>query len=156
MARRTRVDSIAAAKDIAASAGLAISPPAHVPLSDADMPFWESVVAEFARADWTAHQLEVAALLARNMAGAVDNQNKLAAEGEVVVTEKGTPMANPRLQAMRMYSTNILAYRRSLALHARASGEARDTGKRKAMAREIEAGVMSGDDDDLLARRTVN
>jgi hypothetical protein len=154
MARRPRVDSIAAAKTIAAMAGKPIDPPKHVPLAAADMPFWQSVIAEFARAEWTAHQLEVAAMLARYMSREVVNHQALIDEGEVLISEKGTPVANPRLQAMRMYSANITAYRRTLQIHARAQGgEARDVGKRKAQAQEIETGVMGDDGDGLLASR---
>ena len=155
MARRQRVDSIAAAVTVAAAADKQIDPPAHVPLAAGDMPFWASVIAEFARADWTAHQLEVAAMLARNMADAARNQNLLRSEGEVVLTASGTPTANPRLAALRMQTTNVLAFRRTLAIHARAQGgEARDVAKRKSQAKTVESQVRAGL-DEFIARPTV-
>jgi hypothetical protein len=48
-----------------------------------------------------------------------------------------------------MYVAAIAAYRRSLALHARAQGgNARDIGKRRAIAKEIESSI--DDNDDLI------
>jgi hypothetical protein len=72
-------------------------------------------------------------------------------EGCVVSSEKGTPVVNPRKSVIQMHAGTILAFRRSLSLHARAqAGEGRDIGKRRASTKGIE-----GDnplEDDLLAR----
>lgn len=154
MTRRTRVDSIAAAKTIAAMAGKAILPPEHVKLNADDLPFWESVVAEFPKADWTKHQLEVAAQLAKAMADLESERGSLRVEGYVLVMEGGKAVANPRHGIARDLTNSIMSLRRNLQLHARAQGgEARDVGKRKAQAREIETGVMGDDGDGLLASR---
>lgn len=156
MPRRQRTDSIAEQVRVAQAAAAEIVPPAHVPLTDSDMPFWRSVVKEFARADWTDHALELAAMLARNMADAERNQHLLRQEGEVVATANGTPTPNPRLAALRMQTTNVLAYRRSLALHARArDGENRQAATRKDAAKRIEAKVTAAD-DDFIARPTAH
>src|SRR5689334_20365663 len=109
--RKARVDSATEAVRLAAAAAQQIVPPSNVPLDAEDLPFFASVIAEFARADWTAHQLELAAMLARKMADLEREQRTLRAEGSVVVTEKGLPMPNPRLAAMRMLDTSILATR---------------------------------------------
>lgn len=149
--RRQRVDSASGAVSVMASASKAISPPSNVPLDAGDLPFFASVLAEFARSEWTAHQLEIAAMLARTMADLVREQVELRTEGSVMVTEKGTPVVNPRKAVVQMHAATILSFRRSLSLHARAQGgEARDVGKRRGQAKGIE-----GDnplDDDLLAR----
>src|SRR3546814_9369904 len=57
-----------------------IAPPAHVRMSEEDWPFWHSVIAEFARSEWTDHQLEMAAMLARAMADLEREQYELRAE----------------------------------------------------------------------------
>ena len=156
MPRRQRVDSIKAHQVIAAESVKTIAPPAHLPLEIDDMPFWNSVLGEFARSEWTAHQLELAAMLARTMSDVERNQRLLRSEGEVVVTERGQPVPNSRLAALRMQMTNVLAYRRSLGVHARAKdGEARDVGKRRAQTKAVEAEVTAGL-DDFIARPTVN
>lgn len=121
-----------------------------MPLTDDDLPFFASVIDEFARSEWTAHQLELAAMLARKMRLLRDELVQLEAEGFVLATPKGGQCQNPRLGGVRMLDTSIMATRRSLQIHARArGGEARDTGARRAQAREIEGGIS---DDDLLAR----
>jgi len=151
MAKSPRIDSTAAAVDLARAAQMEIHPPSNVPLDDRDMPFFASVLAEFARTEWTAHQLELAAMLARTMADLEQDQRLMRAEGPVMATEKGTPVVNPRKAVIQMNASIILSYRRSLSLHARAQhGEARDVAKRRESVREIEAGMDSG--DDLLAR----
>jgi hypothetical protein len=149
MAKRPRIDSAAGAVEAARASQQQISPPSNVPLDDSDLPFFASVIAEFARSEWTAHQLELAAMLARTMADLEKEQRLMRAEGSVCMTEKGTPVINPRKTAVQMHYSNIHSARRSLSLHARAQqGEARDVAKRRDMAREFD-----GDEgDDLLAR----
>lgn len=149
MPRKRRVDSVAAAVEIASQSGKPISPPSNVPLKPDDLPFFASVIAEFAKSEWTAHQLELAAMMAQKMRLLRDELQTLEAEGFTLVTASGNPCQNPRLGGVRMLDTSIMATRRTLQLHARAQGgEARDTGKRRGIAKghETELG------DDLLAR----
>ncbi|WP_198158509.1 hypothetical protein [Sphingomonas hankookensis] len=132
--------------------GGVIRPPAHVQLEEQDEPFWRSVIAEFARSEWTDHQLELAAMLARKMSDLEALQRQLRTEGFTTMNASGSPMSNPLIQSVRMFDASILSTRRSLSLHARASaGEPRDVAKRRAAAKGIEAD-NAGDDDDLLAR----
>ncbi len=150
--RKARIDSAAEAVRVMAKATIEILPPSNVPLDDGDEPFFRNVVAEFARSEWSDHQLELAAMLARTMADLVREQKLLRDEGGVSYSEKGTPVANPRKTIVQMHAASILSFRRSLALHARAmGGEARDTAKRREAAKEIE-GDNPLEDDDLLAR----
>jgi hypothetical protein len=151
MAKRPRIDSTAAAVETARAAQRQIVPPSNVPLDARDLPFFASVLAEFARSEWSAHQLELAAMLARTMADLEQDQRLMRAEGPIMATEKGTPVVNPRKTVIQMNASIILSYRRSLSLHARAQGgESRDVGKRRDAAKGIEAGLDDG--DDLLAR----
>lgn len=131
-------------------AGRAIQPPSNVPLDARDMPFFASVIDEFARSEWTAHQLEIAAMLARTMSDMEQEQRALRVEGSVLATERGTPVVNPRKTVVQMHASTILSYRRSLQLHARAQGgEARDVAKRRGIAKGVEGDAP---EDDLLAR----
>ncbi len=148
--KKSRVDSVAEAVRIASAVDEEITFPENVPLEEGDVPFFKNVIAEYARAEWSAHQLEIAAMLARTMADLVREQDLLRSEGAVAYSEKGTPLANPRKSIVQMHASSILSFRRSLALHARAiQGEARDSAKRRDTAKEIEAGAST--DDDLLA-----
>ncbi|MBB5041942.1 terminase small subunit [Shinella fusca] len=147
--KRGRVDSVTEAVRIASADDIQM--PANVPLSDGDIPFFRNVIAEYARAEWSAHQLEIAAMLARTMADLVREQDLLRTEGAVAYSEKGSPLANPRKAVVQMHASSILSFRRSLSLHARAQGgEARDVAKRREAAKEIE-GAAASDDDLLLA-----
>jgi hypothetical protein len=151
MPKRQRIDSATAAVKVMVGAVREMAPPAHVRMSEADWPYWHSVIAEFARSEWTEHQLEVAAFLARTMADLEREQWQLREEGAVCFTEKGTPVANPRKTVVQMHAGSILSLRRSLSLHARAqAGEARDIAKRRDAAKDIEGANPLA--DDLLAR----
>ena len=146
-ARRQRIDSASAAVKVMRGALRELQPPSHVRMGDEDWPFWHSVIAEFARSEWTEHQLELAAMLARTMADMEREQFELRQEGSVMVTEKGTPVVNPRKSVVQMFAGTILSMRRSLSLHARAQGgEARDVGKRRGQSKDIEAGNPLEDD----------
>jgi len=149
--RKARIDSASEVVRVMADATKNIAPPENVPLDAGDLPFFQNVIAEYARSEWSAHQLEIAAMLARTMADLTREQMLLRQEGGVAYSEKGTPVANPRKSIVQMHASSILSFRRSLSLHARAqAGEARDVAKRRDAAKEIE-----GDnplEDDLLAK----
>lgn len=148
MTRKQRVDSNAAAVRIMQAATQELSPPSHIPMDEMDWPFWHNVVAEFARAEWTEHQLELAAMLARTMANLESEQRQLRKEGFIAVRENGTTVENPRARAVKSLTGDILSLRRSLALHARAkSGDSRTDAKRREQAKQIEGGAKF---DDLL------
>jgi hypothetical protein len=120
--RKARIDSASEAVRVMSKAASAIIPPSNVPLDKCDLPFFTNVIAEFARSEWTAFQLELAAMLARTMSDLNREQQALRDEGSVVHTEKGTPVVNPRKAVVQMHASSILSFRRSLSLHARARG----------------------------------
>lgn len=147
MTRKKRSDSTTEAVRYATAAD--ITPPSNVPLTSDDLPFFANVIDEFARADWTAHQLELAAMLARMMCDLNREQQTLRVEGFIAVRGNGTTVENPRSRVVKAISGDILSTRRSLQLHARARGEARDKAK------QTRDGVGAQGDlngDDLLAR----
>lgn len=152
--RKPRVDS--AEEQVRMMAALAktgpITPPVNVPLDDIDLPFFYSVIDEFAKSEWTSHQLELAAILARNMADLTRESIDLRAEGSIIYTEKGTPVVNPRKTIIQMCSSTILAMRRSLALHARGkAGDNRAAGRSASAAKDVEKDNPLEDEDELLA-----
>lgn len=158
--RRTRRDSVSEVSRIMQGAKMEIAPPSHVPLQEMDWPFWESVVAEFARADWTEHQLELAAMLARCLADLEENQRMLRAEGLTIVREikngageiiKCISYENARARSVATLMTQVLAMRRSLALHAKAkSGSNADAAAQRQANKDVERKGKAGE-DDLLA-----
>lgn len=154
MPKRQRIDSATAAVEVMAKAAQTLVPPSHVPLTEADLPFWESVIAEKAKSEWTAHDLEIAALLSRALRRLDVEEAKLDGEDGVLVSAGGTPMANPRLRIVADLHARVIKYRQTLGIHSRGKGgEARDVEKRRQQAREIEDGNPMT--DDLIARPTV-
>lgn len=152
--KRQRIDSVAGA--VATAAGLVkeVMPPAHIVLDKCDWPYWNSVVSEFAKSEWTPHQLEIAAQLSKAMADLETERNALRLEG-YVLEMNGKAIANPRHGVARDLTNSVMSLRRNLSLHARASGgEARDVGKRRNQAKAIEAGLTI--EDDFIGRPAFN
>lgn len=149
---KKRIDSATAQVEVMKAGAIPVHPPSHVPLSDADMPFFANVIDEFARSEWSAHQLELAAMLARIMSDLNTGQQDLRREGLTTKSDRGTPVANPLVTIVKGLTGDILSMRRSLALHARArnGGDSRNKAGRSAKAKEIEAASPLG--DNLLAR----
>ena len=93
--RKARIDSRSEAVRVMSAAVRPIVPPDHVPLKECDLPFFENVIAEFARSEWSAHQLELAAILARAMADLNREQTVLREEGAISASQYGAPVPNP-------------------------------------------------------------
>ena len=154
MAKKPAFTSKAGKVDIAEKMQQDLSPPSHVPLEKVDMPFWDSVLAEFARSQWTKHQLELAAMLARTMADLEKEQRLLRKEGSVTRSDRGTPVVNPRKVLIAMHSSTILNIRRSLQLHARATnGPAHAAARKTEGAKAVESALRNQfSDEDLIGR----
>lgn len=149
--RRQRIDTTAGAIAVMAKATQEIQPPSNVPLSKEELPFFASIIDELPRSDWTAHQLETAALLSRAMSQLERDQRSLRSQGSTFENAKGEIKANPLVTICKQSMDTIVSMRRSLALHARATqGEPRDIAKRRDIAKDIESNNPL--DDDLLAR----
>lgn len=149
MPRRKRIDTIAGTAAVVAKSRQEIKPPKHVALAKADLPFFDSIIDEYARSEWSEHALEMAALLARTMADYAREQELVRVEGSVQIVGN-KPTANPRTKIIPTLAATILSMRRSLALHARGKGgETRDVVKRREIAKAIENEAYD-DGSDLL------
>jgi len=148
MPRKTRADSTG--EQVRAMQAGQVYAPSHVPLSDDAKPFFANIIEEFARSEWTAHQLELAAMLARTMSRLNKAQMQIEIDGETAKSDRGTPVVNPLVQVSKGYAGDILAMRRSLALHARAraNGDSRNVGTRNEKLKDAQEAV----EDELLAR----
>lgn len=158
MTRQKHINSIEAQVEVMAAAVKPLIPPEHVPLDEDDMPFWTSVIGEFARVEWTDHQLELAAMLARTMADMTREMIDLRAEGSILESLKGTPVVNPRKAVIQMMAGTILSFRRSLAMHAIGkTPDSRNLKDRRTATKNIEDS-LNGDgnplEDDLIATPT--
>ncbi|MEP3870243.1 MAG: P27 family phage terminase small subunit, partial [Parasphingorhabdus sp.] len=146
-----RIDSNTAAVEVMRKAAAELMPPAHVELWECDMPFWHNIISEKAKSEWTPGDLEIAALLARALARLTEEENIMRGEESVITTKGGNLAANPRVRIIADCHARALKYRQTLGIHSRGrDGEKRDTDKRRAIAKEIEANNPL--DDGLLAR----
>jgi len=142
-------DSTAEAVRIMRAAHKQITPPSNVPLDAADMPFFANIIEEFARADWSAHQLELAALLARSMNDLAVEQMMMRDEGAIIQGERGA-VTNPRKNIIHLHLQNILGLRRTLALHAASRGETDHIARRVATAKALQGEAPVH--DELISR----
>jgi hypothetical protein len=150
MPRKQRIDSRTGAVAVMLKAAKRLNPPAHAPLDDDALPFWNDIIAAKAQSEWTEHELAYASDLANAMAQLVENRRLLRKEGEVLKPEGGKEFANPRVAVVHGLHAQIKSARQSLYIHGR-TGKVEDVAKRRAQAKEIEAGSPLAD-EDLLAR----
>lgn len=147
------VDSFNAAAD---DREIIIDPPNHVPLTPSEKLFFDEVIAEFNKVDWTSHQLAIAAFLAREMYMMEKQQRLFRKEDAVLETANGNLTVNPRRGIINQCANSILSLRRSLALHARGVANTLDYAKNISRDRDIHkaAGEIYSDseNEDLLPR----
>ena len=133
-----------------------IEPPSHIPFTGDDRIFFDNIIDEFARVEWTSHQIELAAMLAKAMADQVEQHDLLRYEGMTDMSLRGTPCVNPRKTVVQMLSASILSIRKSLALQSVRTGVdlPAKTAISKRKAKEVEAGAMLDEsiDEDLIAK----
>jgi hypothetical protein len=151
--RRQRADSKEAAVKDMLNGERTIAPPADITLTPSERLFFNEIIAELPKGEWTDHMIRLAAELARMMADARDETDAIRREGSVVEGAGGGPIRNPRCTQQSSLQASINATRRSLAIHSRAKG-GMDTpaiARRRGIQRANEAFPMN-DEDDLLAR----
>lgn len=88
-----------------------------------------------ARAEWTPPDLVIAANLARAFGDVERISAELEDESDIILSSRGTPVANPKYAILEQLSRRILALTRVLQIQPAASGKAED----KAPARKAEA-----------------
>ena len=150
MARASAQNSISSTVEIISAAHKEIEPPANVDLAENDLPFFHHAIEEFARSQWSQHQLEIAAMMARCMADLSSEQQALRHEGYLVSNPNGSTTENPRLRAVKSLIADLLAFRRSLGVNARAKSEAHVAHKKTAIAKQIEDDAVLN--CDLIAK----
>lgn len=137
--KKSPITSVAEQVRIAQSATRKIVPPAHVSLDARDLPFFNSIIAEFAKAEWSDHQIELAAKMARLMADTEAEYRAMRAEGTVITNAKGDMKISPRRTIIQMNMQTILNFRRSLSLNANLVGNRPTRDKRIKAGKQIES-----------------
>lgn len=135
---------------IAQAAGFKIRPPAHIPLDETEILHFDSIIAEKANSEWTAHEIDIAASFAWAMHQLNEQTRLMTTEGTIVVVADGQSKVNPRLKAVSSFFAMVLSYRRTLGINGAAKmPNAGDRARRNELSREMQDGFL---DNDLIAR----
>jgi hypothetical protein len=122
-----------------------LKPPSFMKLRPGDLPYWHAVIRARAREMWTDVDLIMAANLARAMNEIELQQAAIVKEGASVKNGKGTPVANPRFNAITQLTDRVTRMMRLLHVHpAATAGRAADEGARMRSEREAED-ILDGD-----------
>ena len=149
-----RIDSAAEKAKIVSAAATKIEAPANMVLDELAQEFFEQIIEEQAKAQWSKHSISLAADMAQSMSLVQKLKAEVESEGYLITnyTERGsTTVKNPLLGEITKHQASIVAMRRSLALHARAQlGDNRQAGKQRAYAKELEEQAQQETEDDLI------
>lgn len=147
--RRGRSDSSTAAVEAMDAAQRGIPAPSN--LTDADLPYWESITAARARSDWTNIDLMHAANLAQILRYVDEAHEQIREEGATVVNARGTQIDNPAFTRIEKMSRLALSMAAKLHVHAEATvGKSEDSAKRATKQRQAAATMERA--DDLIAK----
>lgn len=125
--------------------------PTTCQLTKPERVIFNEIVQEREPSHWTAHRRQIAALCAKELHRLEVAQRLLQSEGFVVETPRGDRVVNPLVKVADQALKAVLAYRRSLTIHARAlGGEARDIARRHAIRLEQQRDAPI-DRDGLIA-----
>lgn len=128
-----------------------IPPPQGVFLREQDRIHWVQVTQARARNEWTDVDLVIAANLARCLADIERISASVAVESDILYSNRGTPVANPKYALLEMLSRRVMALQRALQMQSATTGAARDKiPARKAEAAAREAAAQVSAEDDLI------
>lgn len=139
-----------AVKAMVAEKTVTISPPKVFDFDKEQHDAFDEVIGEFAKVDWSAHTIRLAALLARSLDLMRIAQDNVIDEGFTVSTARGGTGMNPSVSALNILASQVMTMRRSLALHATAGSRTLDVKKRQGI-NKCSADDAPDDDDNLLA-----
>lgn len=150
--RRQRSDSTEAiVKGMKDAAAPELVPPPHTRLRDTDMPFWRDIICARAREEWLPVDLVVAAQLSRCQNDIEIESQALQTEGSVIENQRGTMVANPRVNVLEQLARREMALMRTLRMGGRVSGDSRDDAARVKAQNQGKALRAELEDEDLLA-----
>lgn len=152
--RRSPLTSAKEMHRIASAANKVIDPHSNTPITDEQRVFFDRIISEKAKADWTDHQLDLAAVLARVLCQLNIETEKMCREGLLIKESNGKVVQSPRKRAVETLMKVVVDLRRSLGIHARSmgNGQKQAFGEHMDLAKRIEAGFIGEEDDDFLGR----
>jgi len=147
MPRKIRTDTMAGQINAVKGSTIEIQPPSHVHLREQDKLHWRAIIAARAYDTWNDSDLEVAGQLARCRADIEMLQADIDREGNFLGDKE-----NPKHKLLDTLTKRGISLARLLHIHASGTiGQARDTGKRTRLMKDV-VDSLPKDDDDLLAK----
>ena len=135
-----------------ATAAEVIGVPAHMTLGEVAQIYFADIINERANADWSNHDVAIAAKLARMMEREDELDETLAAEGPTVETPQGATVKNPVATVLQSTQGSIASFRRQLCLHAQAGNASSAViGARRGQRKAMQDGAIENGQDPLLA-----
>lgn len=126
--------------------------PAHLRQRPCDTPFFDDILRARTRDEWTPTDLVVAAQLARVQSDIEREAEMLEAESTVLINERGTPVANPRVTVLERFAARQMALLRALSLAGTAAkGDKRDLVAARNLQRGADRARHEVANEDLLA-----
>lgn len=123
---------------------------ADVNLNPVERVIFKEILEERDPSHWTAHRRSIAIALARTIYMVQRGQEEMGRVGVVTFNGRGNPEVHPIVRVVTQGINQICAYRRSLAIHARAlGGEARDIARRRELNRQHQEAAPAFDDEDI-------
>lgn len=135
--KRPRSDSTAAAVAAFAASAATVEPP--MPLSEAEMYYWNAIIRARPLDEWTAIDKMHAWNLSKTMQYIADSHADIATNGLTIVNERGTPIDNPAIRRLETLSRLSITYSVKLHIHAEATvGRSEDSAKRATKQRQAQ------------------
>jgi len=145
-------DSKASALEVMASATEVIGVPTHMELSEEAVIYFDDIISERANADWSNHDVAMAAKLARMMSREDELDALLDSEGPTVMGAQGGVMKNPTATVLQQTQSAIATFRRQLCLHAQAGNASSAViGARRGQRKNMQDAATENAGDPLLA-----
>lgn len=151
--KKTRhIDNIEEQRKIVEGAFREINPPAHMGLEDEYRVYFDNIIDECPKVEWSNHKIEVVTVLAR-VIGQLNKESKiLNDEGSVIENARGDIIENPRVRICQKYTNEIVTLRRTLAINSVSQGlQTRDIAKRRDIAKGFEVKALQ-ENDGLIAQ----
>lgn len=150
--KKARIDSIDEHVRIVQAAKKEIKPPDNMTTNEKVTVFFNDIISEKPKSEWSKHEISLAHMLARMMYELDFNQERMLIEGTLIKNARGgLPKMNPRRRLVTDYIDKIATLRRSLGIYASANGSEKfQIFKRNFLGKGIEQQVLSNQ-DDLIA-----
>jgi len=150
MTRRKRTDSVAGQIAVIEELQTPIKSP--IKLTALETEVFDGIIEGLPRSSWNKQAIRLASSMAKMTVRAEQLLERINEEGDILINSKGTPVANPLINAMQQAYVTVQTLTRTLGLSASQRGVSESSTKKQL---EAEAGakkvIDKSNGDELLA-----